>query len=92
MYKYDNILLLINVLSINKTFKTKIKLVKFLLRKEGCSMISINENNKEFHLLGKNISYIFNVMQNGQLGHLYFGKKIKHRDNFSHFFYKQKLE
>ncbi|MGL5989210.1 alpha-galactosidase [Cetobacterium sp.] len=51
-------------------------------------MININEGNKEFHLIGKNISYIFNVMKNGELGNLYFGKKIKHRDNFSHFFYK----
>ena len=54
-------------------------------------MIIINEQNKEFHLQGKNLSYIFNVMQNGQLGQLYFGKKIRHRDSFSHFFYKPEV-
>ncbi|MGL5428290.1 MAG: hypothetical protein ACRDAS_10295, partial [Cetobacterium sp.] len=54
-------------------------------------MVNINEELKEFHLTGKNYSYIFNVMQNGALGNLYFGKKIKHRDNFSHFFYKPEV-
>lgn len=49
-------------------------------------MIEVNKN--QFHLQGKNISYIFNIMQNGQLGQLYFGKKIKHRDDFSHLFKK----
>lgn len=51
-------------------------------------MIYINEKNKEFHIQSKNASYIFNVMQNGQLGHLYYGEKIKHRESFSHFFKK----
>ncbi|MGL5428738.1 MAG: glycoside hydrolase family 36 N-terminal domain-containing protein, partial [Cetobacterium sp.] len=54
-------------------------------------MININEKNREFHLQGKNVSYIFNVMKNGELGNLYFGKKIKHRDNFSHFFYQPEV-
>jgi len=51
-------------------------------------MIYINEKNKEFHIQSKNASYIFNVMKNGQLGHLYYGEKIKHRESFSHFFKK----
>lgn len=38
-------------------------------------MINFNEKNREFHLQGKSFSYVFNVMQNGQLGQLYFGKK-----------------
>lgn len=54
-------------------------------------MIFVNLANKEFHLQGKNLSYIFNVMQNGQLGQLYFGKKIKHRDCFKHFFFKPEV-
>lgn len=53
-------------------------------------MIYINEKNREFHLQNKNSSYIFYVMENGQLGQLYYGKKIKHRDDFSHFFKKPK--
>lgn len=53
-------------------------------------MIFINEKNREFHLQNKNSSYIFYVMENGQLGQLYYGKKIKHRDDFSHFFKKPK--
>ena len=54
-------------------------------------MINFNEKNREFHLQGKNFSYVFNVMQNGQLGQLYFGKKIRHREDFSHFFYKPEV-
>ncbi|MGR3765887.1 alpha-galactosidase [Rossellomorea sp. NS-SX7] len=46
--------------------------------------IYVTESNKQFHLQGKNVSYIFSVMENEQLGQLYFGKKVKHRDDFSH--------
>ena len=38
----------------------------------------------EFHLTNSSVSYIINVLKNGQLGHLYFGKSIKNRDSFSH--------
>ncbi|MGF3105029.1 alpha-galactosidase [Rossellomorea sp. DUT-2] len=48
--------------------------------------IHVNESNKEFHLQGENISYIFNVLRNGQLGHLHYGKKVRHRDDFSHLY------
>lgn len=54
-------------------------------------MIYINKENREFHLQGLNVSYIFNVMKNEQLGNLYFGKKIRHRDNFKHFFYQPEV-
>ncbi|MGG5254420.1 alpha-galactosidase [Neobacillus sp. SM06] len=47
--------------------------------------IHINEEKKQFHLTNGQISYIFHVMKNGQLGHLYYGKALKHRDDFSHF-------
>ncbi|MCC3355319.1 alpha-galactosidase [Bacillus sp. REN16] len=47
--------------------------------------ILINEHNNEFHLTNGKISYIFNVLKNGSLGQLYFGKAIKHRNDFSHF-------
>lgn len=46
--------------------------------------IFINEYNGEFHLQSKDSSYIFKVLKNGQLGQLYYGKKIRHRDDFSH--------
>ncbi|MBU3160277.1 alpha-galactosidase [Clostridium frigoris] len=48
--------------------------------------IIFNEKTKEFHLYNKEISYIFNIMPNSQLGHLYFGKNVKHRDSFEHLF------
>lgn len=43
-----------------------------------------NDVTKEFHIQGRNFSYIFGVLKNNQLGHLYFGKKINHRRSFSH--------
>jgi alpha-galactosidase len=48
--------------------------------------IFINEEKKQFHLQGKNTSYIFRIMENGQPGHLYFGKKVAHRKDFSYLF------
>ena len=46
--------------------------------------ILFNEQTKEFHLFNEQISYIMNIMQNNQLGQLYYGKKIRHNDSFSH--------
>lgn len=46
--------------------------------------IIFNKKTREFHLFNEKISYILNIMQNEQLGHLYFGKKLRHRDDFSH--------
>ena len=37
-------------------------------------MITVNEKEKVFHLNNGRISYLFYVMESGQLGHLYFGK------------------
>lgn len=48
--------------------------------------IFYNENTKEFHLTNDKISYIFKILQNNQLGQLYFGKKIKHQPSFEHLF------
>ncbi|MGR9048556.1 alpha-galactosidase [Halobacillus faecis] len=47
-------------------------------------MIFINEETQQFHLTNGQISYIFHVMKNGQLGHLYYGKALRDRD-FRHF-------
>ena len=42
--------------------------------------------NKEFHLYNESISYVMKVMENGQMGQLYYGKKIHHRQDFSYLF------
>ncbi|MBM7577952.1 alpha-galactosidase [Jeotgalibacillus terrae] len=36
----------------------------------------------QFHLQGKDISYIIRILENGQLEHTYFGKKVKDRASF----------
>lgn len=46
--------------------------------------IIYHENTQEFHLCNNEISYIIRVLQNGQLGHLYYGKKIRDREDFGH--------
>lgn len=46
--------------------------------------IHTNHENNQFHLTNGKVSYIFHVMKNGQLGHLYYGKALSHRSDFSH--------
>ncbi|ELK49111.1 alpha-galactosidase [Bacillus sp. SB49] len=48
-------------------------------------LIHIHEAEKQFHLTNGKISYIFHVMRNGQLGHLYYGKAIRDRSGFARF-------
>lgn len=38
--------------------------------------IEFKEESAQFHLYNGGISYIFKILKNGQLGHLYFGKRI----------------
>ncbi|WP_087974257.1 alpha-galactosidase [Oceanobacillus rekensis] len=47
-------------------------------------MIIYNASTKEFHLQTQYSSYIFTVLKNNQLGHLYYGKKVQHRESFQH--------
>jgi alpha-galactosidase len=47
--------------------------------------IFINEERNQFHLTNKTVSYLFHVMKNGELGQLYYGKKLNHQPDFSHF-------
>jgi alpha-galactosidase len=47
-------------------------------------LIKVNEEKKQFHLTNGKVSYIFHVIKNGQLGHLYYGKAIRHRADFAH--------
>lgn len=46
--------------------------------------IIFNEKTREFHLQNDRISYILCILENGQPGHLYFGKRMTHRDSFQH--------
>lgn len=48
--------------------------------------IIYNETMKQFHLSNDKISYIIGIMPNNQMGHLYFGKSIKYREDVSHLF------
>lgn len=48
--------------------------------------IFFNDKTKEFHLQAKDTSYIFTVLKNNQLGHVFYGKKLKHRDSFEHLY------
>lgn len=40
------------------------------------NLITVDEENKVFHLHNKQISYLFSVEQGATLAHLYFGKRI----------------
>lgn len=41
------------------------------------NLITVDEENKVFHLHSKQISYLFSVEQGATLAHLYFGKRIR---------------
>ncbi len=45
-----------------------------------------HEKSKTFHLYNKEISYVFKILSNNQMGQLYYGKKIRDRDDFDHLF------
>ncbi len=47
-------------------------------------MILYHENSKQFHLFNQQISYIMEVMENGQIANLYYGKAIKDRESFTY--------
>ena len=47
-------------------------------------MIEFHNESKEFHLTNKYISYILKIFDNGRIGNLYFGKRIRRYRDFSH--------
>lgn len=49
--------------------------------------ILYNDSTREFHLQTEKTSYILSVLENGQLGHLYYGKKLRHRNSFQRLFH-----
>ena len=44
--------------------------------------IVYHEKTREFHLYNDKISYIFQIMRNGQLGQLYTGARLRDREDF----------
>ena len=46
--------------------------------------ISYHEEKKEFHLYNDAISYVIAILPNGQAGQLYFGRRIREREDFSY--------
>lgn len=52
--------------------------------------ILFSEKTKEFHLFNGQVSYILQVLPNGAMGNLYFGKKIRHKEDFSYFLEEEK--
>ncbi len=48
--------------------------------------IVFNEDKKTFHLYNQEISYIMMVLPNGQMGQLYFGKRVHNREDFSYLY------
>ena len=46
--------------------------------------IVYSEKTREFHLFNDKISYLLQVMPNEEIGNLYFGKHIKHKEDFSY--------
>lgn len=46
--------------------------------------IVFHEKNRTFHLFNDKISYIMAVLPNGQMGQLYFGKRIHQREGYSY--------
>ncbi|MGH2318635.1 alpha-galactosidase [Planococcus sp. SE5232] len=49
--------------------------------------ILYNESTREFHLQTEKTSYIFSVLENRQLGQLYYGKKLRYRESFQRLFH-----
>lgn len=48
--------------------------------------IRFHHATQTFHLYNSEISYIFKILKNKQLGQLYYGKRIRDRKNFDHLF------
>lgn len=46
--------------------------------------IIFHEASKEFHIYNREVSYIIKILDNNQLGNLYYGKRIHDRDSFSY--------
>ncbi len=54
--------------------------------------VNISEDGKFFHLQTKHSSYIFHVMENDELGQLYFGKRIHSQNSYGNLAKKERRE
>ena len=45
--------------------------------------VSVHERNKQFHLYNDRVSYILEVLPNGNMGQLYYGRRLRDREDFS---------
>ena len=46
--------------------------------------IIFHESTKVFHLYNKHVSYIMDVLPNGQISQIYYGRKLRDRSDFAH--------
>ncbi|MBO0451781.1 alpha-galactosidase [Candidatus Enterococcus murrayae] len=46
--------------------------------------INVHQNGKLFHLTNQKLSYLIQILEDGTLGNLYFGKKVSDREDFYH--------
>ena len=46
--------------------------------------IVFHSKSREFHIYNKEISYIIEIMENNELGNLYYGKRLKDQESFSY--------
>ena len=53
-------------------------------RKEYHMGIIYNQEAGEFHLFNREISYIMKILRNGQMGQLYFGKRVPTEQSYSY--------
>lgn len=59
--------------------------IQYGMRRNDMPII-YNEKTREFHLYNQEISYIIKILDNDQPGQLYYGKRLIHREDFSHLF------
>lgn len=59
--------------------------IQYGMRRNDMPII-YNEKTREFHLYNQEISYIIKILDNDQPGPLYYGKRLTHREDFSHLF------
>lgn len=46
--------------------------------------VIFNEKTGEFHLYNENISYLMKILRNGQMGQLYFGRKVPQKNDYGY--------
>lgn len=59
--------------------------IQYGMRRNDMPII-YNEKTREFHFYNQEISYIIKILDNDQPGQLYYGKRLTHREDFSHLF------